>query len=96
AGLSFAAVHEARRGIAVVCAVKLVVVPAAAALACALLGVTGLAARIVVLFAALPTATSAYILSRQMGGDAALMAQVVAATTAAAALTLPLMLAILG
>ncbi len=68
----------------------------AAALACALLGVTGIAAGVVVLFAALPTATSAYILSRQMGGDAALMAQVVAATTAAAALTLPLMLAILG
>ena len=96
AGLSFGAVREARRGIAITCAVKLVVVPLAAALACALLGVTGIAAGVVVLFAALPTATSAYILSRQMGGDAALMAQVVAATTAATALTLPLMLAILS
>ena len=96
AGLGFATVRGVRRAIAIVCTVKLVVVPLAAALACALLGVSGPSARVVVLFAALPTATSSYILSRQMGGDAALMAQVVAATTAAAAITLPLMLLALG
>ncbi len=70
--------------------------PVAAALACALLGVEGLSARVVVLFAALPTATSAYILSREMGGDAPLMAQVVAATTVGAAITMPVALAVLG
>ena len=92
AGLGFAGLRRVRRGLAAVCAVKLVAVPLAAALICAVLGVEGLSARIVVLFSALPTATSAYILSRQMGGDSALMAQVVAATTAASAVTLPLIL----
>ena len=51
---------------------------------------------VVVLFAALPTATSAYILARQMGGDSTLMAQVVAATTLVSAATIPVILLILG
>ena len=92
AGLSFAGLSHAGRGIAAVCAVKLVAVPAATAALCALFGVGGAAAGVAVLFAALPTATSAFILARQMGGDATLMAQVIAATHLAAALTLPLIL----
>ena len=47
------------------------------------------------MFAALPTATSAYILARQMGGDATMMAQTVAATTLLSAVTLPVILVIL-
>lgn len=96
AGLTFAGLRHARLGIAVVCAVKLIAVPAIAVAACAVLGVEGLSARVVVLFAALPTATSAYILARQMGGDAALMAQVVAATTLLSAATIPVVLLLFG
>ncbi len=44
------------------------------------------------LFAALPGAPSAYILARQMGGDAPLMAALVAVQTAVASVTLPLVL----
>ena len=95
AGLSFAGVTGVRGGLAIVGAMKLVVLPTLAALACALLGVDPLGTGIVVLFAALPTATSAYVLSRQMGGDSALMAQTVAITTIAAGITLPVMLALL-
>ena len=47
-----------------------------------------------VIFAGAPASSSAFILSRQMGGDSALMAQLVAATTVASAVTLPLMLAV--
>ncbi|MFQ5959390.1 MAG: AEC family transporter [Alphaproteobacteria bacterium] len=92
AGLTFAGLAHAGRGIAAVCAVKLVAVPAATVALCALFGVGGAAAGVAVLFAALPTATSAFILARQMGGDATLMAQVIAATHLAAALTLPMIL----
>jgi hypothetical protein len=96
AGLSFAGLRHVRLGIAVVCAVKLIAVPAFAAVACTVLGVEGLSARVVVLFAALPTATSAYILARQMGGDSALMAQIVAATTVVSAATIPAILLLFG
>lgn len=96
AGLSFAGLGQARLGIAVVCAVKLLALPALAMAACAALGVEGLSARVVVLFAALPTSTNAYILARQMGGDSALMAQVVATTTVISAATIPAILLALG
>ncbi len=96
AGLSFAGIRHAARGIAAACAVKLVGLPLVAALACALLGLEGVSAGVVILFAALPTSTSSYILARLMGGDSTLMAQVVAATTVGAAITMPVALAVLG
>jgi len=45
-----------------------------------------------VLFASVPTATSAYILARQLGGDAPLMAAIVTAQTLVAMVTLPLVI----
>ena len=94
AGLSFSGLGPARNGIAVACAVKLVLAPGLAAAGCWLLGVGGVGASVAILFAGAPAASSAFILARQMGGDSALMAQVVAASTLAAALTLPLALAV--
>ncbi|HAE46307.1 MAG TPA: AEC family transporter, partial [Tistrella mobilis] len=49
---------------------------------------------VAVLFAACPTATSAYILARQLGGDAPLAAAVITVSTFAALITMPLMLAL--
>ena len=46
----------------------------------------------VVLFAAMPTATSAYVLANRMGGDGPLVAICISAMTLAAALTLPMWL----
>ncbi len=43
-------------------------------------------------FAALPGASTAYILARQLGGDAALMAAIVTVETALALVTLPAVL----
>ncbi|MDT8893485.1 AEC family transporter [Halomonas sp. I1] len=51
---------------------------------------------IVLLFAALPTATSAYILARQLGGDAELMAALITGQTLIAMATLPLWLRLAG
>ncbi len=47
------------------------------------------------LFNALPAAPSAYILARQLGGDAGLMAGILTAQIALAVVTLPLVLAVL-
>ena len=94
ASMSFSGLGRARHGIALACAVKLLGLPMVAALGCALAGVSGVAAGVVILFAAAPSASSAFILARQMGGDSELMAQTVAASTLAAAATLPVTLAI--
>jgi len=48
------------------------------------LGLDNLSTRVLVIFHALPTAPSAYILARQMGGDARLMVGMLTAQTASA------------
>jgi hypothetical protein len=46
---------------------------------------------VALLFNALPSATSAYILARQMGGAPGLVANILTVQTLAAAVTLPLL-----
>lgn len=71
-------------------AVKLAAVPLAALLIGRGLGLDGLYLGVAVLFAALPTASSAYILAMRMGGDGRAVAWIISATTLASILTLPL------
>lgn len=59
------------------------------------LGLGGTLVQACILLACLPTATSSYILARQLGGDAPLMAAIVSGQTLLAAATIPLMLEIL-
>ena len=61
-----------------------------------LLGLPSTPAAVALLYQSLPTASSAYILARQMGGDAPLMAGITAAQTIMAAATLPLALGLLA
>ncbi len=68
---------------------KLVAMPLLAALACRLLAVEGAMAGTAILFAALPVSVSSYVLSRQLGGAATLMANVITIETVLAAATLP-------
>ncbi|HJV92430.1 MAG TPA: AEC family transporter [Azonexus sp.] len=70
-------------------AVKLLVLPAIALGIGAGLGLSGLGYQMVVLFAALPTASSAYILAMRMGGDGRSVAWLISATTLGSMLTLP-------
>ncbi len=94
AGLSFTGLRRAGAGVAMVCAIKLIAMPATVLIVGAALGVGAPAITIAVLFTGLPTSTSAFILARQMGGDAVLMSQIVAVTHVLAAVTLPLALAL--
>ena len=50
---------------------------------------------VLVLFFALPTAPTAYVLTRQLGGDSQLMAGIITLQTLLAAISLPLLLAVL-
>ena len=79
------------RGIALwLLAVKLLALPVVAAVVGYWLGLEGLNYQVVVLFAALPTASSAYILAMRMGGDGRSVAWLISATTLGSMLTLPL------
>lgn len=91
AGLDLAAARAsgARVGVAVV--LKLAGLPLLTAAACWLLGVGGLAWTVAMVFNALPSATSSYILARQMGGAPGLVANILTVQTLAAAVTLPLL-----
>lgn len=73
--------------------VKLVALPALAWLFAHYAGLSPLESQIAVLMAAVPTATSAYILAMQMNGTGAPVALLITSGTLLAALTLPMWLA---
>lgn len=75
--------------------VKLAILPLLAWLVARRLGLEGLPLRIAVLFAALPSASSAYILAMRMGGDGPGVAWLISATTVLAVFTLTFWLALL-
>jgi hypothetical protein len=74
-------------------AVKLLALPVVALLLAPMAGLTGIYFDIALVFAALPTASSAYILAQRMGGDGRSVAWQISASTLAAMVTLPLWLA---
>lgn len=84
------------RGVWAANLVKLVLMPASVLVLAVLLGLDPVSRDVVLLFAALPTATSAYILARQLGGDAELMAALITGQTLLAMLTLPAWLSLVG
>lgn len=71
---------------------KLIAMPALVAAGAHLLGVTAAAKTAALICAAVPGASSSYILARQLGGDAPLMANITTAQTLAAMLTMPIIL----
>ena len=73
---------------------KLVVLPALVLLLATLFDLRGPTRDIAILFAAVPTATSAYILARRLGGDSELMATLITGQTVLAVGTLPLWLSL--
>ena len=96
AGLDLTAVKGDARAVAAGTALKVVLLPFITWASCWLFGVEGQAAWGIMVYATLPVAPGAYVLARQMGGDAQLMAALITASTLAAAVTMPILLAILG
>lgn len=77
-------------------ALRLLAMPVLAAGVALLFGLEGPAALVLVVFSAMPTAPTAYVLTRQLGGDGTLMAGLVTFQTLAAVLTIPVVLTLLG
>lgn len=96
AALTFQAL-AARLGLqAVVALIKLALVPAMVWLAGGVLGLDPLSRALATLFMGLPTASSAYIMARQMGGDAPLMAAITTSQHLLAVLSLPALILLAG
>ena len=76
-------------------AVRLLLVPEMAYGVARLTGLPAMETTILVLFFALPTAPTAYVLTRQLGGDSHLMAGIITLQTLLAAASLPLILLLL-
>lgn len=73
-------------------AVKLALLPALTLVVAWIIGLDPVTRDVALLFTAVPTSTSAYVLARQLGGDSELMAALITGQTLLAMLTLPLWL----
>lgn len=71
---------------------KLLIMPVITVALLYLFGSSGLPANVAVLFAAMPAAGNAYILSRQMGGDSEAMASIITWSTLLSILTIPMVM----
>lgn len=91
AGLDFGSLKDHPRLLGITGVLKLFVMPLLMTGFCILYGVHGPARAVAVVAGAVPTATNAYILARQLGGHAPLMANIVTSTTIAALFTMPFM-----
>jgi len=96
AGLRLNGLHASKGIAAYFMFIKLAAVPAVAYGLGRWLDLPHAQLQLVVLFAALPTASSAYVLAVRMGGNGPLVAFLISAGTVISMLTLPLWLALVG
>jgi predicted permease len=94
AGLTFKSILQQKIALTLSSMMRLVLTPLLCWMLCLLLNIEADIAKIAIIFCAMPTAVSSYILARQMGGDAKTMAQIITFQTTFAAITLPLFLII--
>lgn len=92
AGLDLANIRRPGAAMWVAIGLKLVAAPLLALAIGWSLGLAGPALAVPMICASVPTAAASYILARQNGGDAPLMASIITVQTIAAALTMPIML----
>lgn len=78
------------------CFLKLVVMPAMAISLGLAFGLSGTNLAVVACCASVPTASSAYVLARQMGGNAPLVAEILTLQTVLAVITMPIAIALVA
>lgn len=96
AGLRVGSVVKEWPPVAAAVVLKLLAMPALMAGTLWLMGVHGEAFAVALLCGAVPTGSGAYVLARQMGGDAPMVANMLTVQVIAAALTIPLVLWLSG
>lgn len=96
AGLHLEGLFRPSAAAALGVSLKLIAMPAVAIALALLFGLSGPNLVVVACCTAVPTSTSAYVLARQMGGDAPLLAQIITLQTVFAALTMPIAIALVA
>jgi predicted permease len=96
AGLRPRELVRPRAATLIACVLKLIVMPAIAIALARAAGLSGTNLTVVACCASVPTASNAYILARQMGGDAPLMAQILTVETVLAIVTMPIAIALVA
>lgn len=95
AGLNLKALRGASMPFFISSGIKLLLFPLVSLLLLNLLSVDPVTSSVVILLSCLPTASSSYILARQLGGDADLMATIISGQTLLATITIPVMMVLL-
>jgi predicted permease len=96
AGLRIGELMKPNAAMFAACFLKLAVMPAIAVLIGLGCGLSGTNLSVVACCASVPASSNSYVLARQMGGDAPLMAQILTFQTALAVLTMPVVLGLVS
>ncbi|MBN9586841.1 MAG: AEC family transporter [Afipia sp.] len=96
AGLQLKGVLRPEAPAILACALKLLVMPAMAISLGLAFGLSGANLAIVACCSSVPTASSAYVLARQMGGNAPLVAEILTLQTIIAVITMPIVIALVA
>ena len=94
AGLELSRLHKPRPALLISLALKLIAMPLFALAWARWWGLEGAALGVAMLSSSVPTATGSYVLARQLGGDAPLMAEILTVQTLVALATMPLMMSL--
>ena len=92
AGIHLSGIRDHRGLVVFGALLRLLGMPALMFTGCLLFGVEGLPRTVAMLAAAVPTAAASFVLARQMGGDAPLMANLITLQVLGASVTLPLVI----
>jgi malonate transporter len=96
AGLQLAGVFRPSLAASIAVLLKLILMPVLGVALALWFGISGSSLVIVAVCSAVPTSSSAYVLARQMGGDAPLLAQIITLQTILAAVTMPIVIALVA
>jgi predicted permease len=96
AGLRIKAALAAGAAVMAASAGRLVLMPLATVAVAYAIGLQGMPLFIAILFNGVPAATVSYVMAREMGGDAPLMAGIITVQTGISMVTLPILLALLA
>lgn len=94
AGLHLEGLLRPRLAASIAVFLKLILMPVFAIALALSFGITGSSLVIVAVCSSVPTSSSAYVMARQMDGDAPLLAQIITLQTILAAITMPIVIAV--
>ena len=96
AGLKFVAYRQHLRQIIFTSSIKLMLLPIVTVIILFLMSVDEMERSVGILYSCMPCASTAYALSRQLGGDSELMASIITFTTIFSVVSLSILMYILG